>query len=346
VSSALRVDIVIPAYNAASLLPRVLPAAFAAIRGEGKVIVVDAGAEDDTARVAEELGANVVRIAQRAGPAQARNRGVEESDADVVLFIDADCVPHGDVVERVAAAFGDDPELVSLTGSYDADPPESNFGSMYMNLRHHFTHQRANREGATFWSGCGAVRRTRFVEIGGFDADRYPRPSIEDIEMGQRLASIGRMCLDPDLQVTHLKRWTVRSVIETDIKGRAIPWSLLLHTGGGPPDDLNLRHRERVAAGIAPFALLGIVGIAAFPLLWAGDFSTPGWPIMVMAILPVVVAFILSRDIVRFWWKTRGFWFALRAGIFQQIHLLYSAITFVLCGIWVRFGGGREEFRT
>ena len=32
----------------------------------------------------------------------------------------------------------------------------------------------------TFWGGCGAVRRSAFVAVGGFDEARYPRPQIED----------------------------------------------------------------------------------------------------------------------------------------------------------------------
>ena len=39
----------------------------------------------------------------------------------------------------------------------------------------------------TVWAGLGAIRRKAFEAIKGFDADRYPRPSIEDIELGDRL---------------------------------------------------------------------------------------------------------------------------------------------------------------
>ena len=40
-----------------------------------------------------------------------------------------------------------------------------------------------------FWAGCGAVRREEFLEIGGFDGDRFPRPTIEDIERIHTLTS-------------------------------------------------------------------------------------------------------------------------------------------------------------
>ena len=104
-------------------------------------------------------------------------------------------------------------------------PPDPGFFSQYVNLRHHFVHQRARREDATFWAGCGAVRRTLFLRADGFDADRYPRPSIEDTELAARIRKFGATKLDPDLQVTHLKRWTFRSMVETDIFSRAVPWA-------------------------------------------------------------------------------------------------------------------------
>jgi len=134
------VAIVMPAYNAERFLPVTLPAA-----GPG-VLVVDPGSDDGTAALAESLGAKVLRLGRRAGPAEARNEGVRASSADVILFVDADCAAHADVLARVRSAFAGEPGLVSLTGSYDDAPPERNFASLYMNLRHHFVHQRARRE--------------------------------------------------------------------------------------------------------------------------------------------------------------------------------------------------------
>ena len=70
----------------------------------------------------------------------------------------------------------------------------------FRNLLHHTVHQRSAGDVRSFWAGLGAVRRTAFDDVGGFDADRYPWPSIEDIELGARLAGKGRIILDPELQ--------------------------------------------------------------------------------------------------------------------------------------------------
>jgi len=78
------------------------------------------------------------------------------------------------------------------------------------------------------WAGCGAVRRAAFVEVGGFQ-EGYLRPSIEDIELGYRLSeSGGRIRLAAEVQVRHLKRWTLASIVRTDVWRRGVPWTELL----------------------------------------------------------------------------------------------------------------------
>ncbi len=326
----LTVSVVMPAYNAAHLLPRTVPAALEAARG-GDVLVVDPGSTDGGAAVARSLGARVHELGRRAGPAEARNAGVELVDTDVVLFVDSDCVAHPDVVDRVRRAFAGEPRLVSLTGSYDDDPPEHGYASLYMNLRHHHTHQHAQREGASFWAGCGAVRRSAFVECGGFDAETYPRPMIEDIELGLRLGELGLTRLDPDLHVTHLKRWTVRSVVTTDILCRAIPWSRLIVERQGLPDDLNTRRSQRIAAALAPLALLSVPGLAV--ALWLA----PSWSPLPAALL--LASLLVNLGLFRFFARRHGPVFAVWAWAMHQTHLFYSAVTFVLVALRHRLGG-------
>lgn len=316
----LRVDVVMPAYQAAGLLDRTLGAVMAALRG-GRAIVVDPGSSDGTAERARALGATVIELGRRAGPAEARNVGVQSSDADVVLFIDSDCVAHADVVERVGRAFAERPDLVSLTGSYDDTPEDPGFFSLYMNLRHHHVHQHARQENATFWAGCGAVRRETFLRIGGFDAQRYPRPMIEDIELGGRLAEHGRTALDPQLHVKHLKRWTLRSVVTTDVFCRAVPWTKLILERGQLPNDLNLAFTQRLAAVVAPVFLLALVGSPA----WITAFGSAALTaIGVLALL----ALVLNFGLFAFFTRKRHVMFAVFAWLFHQVHLTYSLVTF------------------
>ena len=102
--------------------------------------------------------------------------------------------------------------------------------------------------GAQFLPLClGAVRAHVFRSAGGFDAQRYPRPPIEDIELGHRIRALGyRITLRPEIHRTHLKRWTLRVRIVTDVRDRGIPWMRLLRERPASSHSLNLRPAEKV----------------------------------------------------------------------------------------------------
>lgn len=191
----------------------------------------------------------VVRESARTGPADARNRGARSAHGDVLVFVDADVVVHPDALTRIDAAFAADPALGALFGSYDDRPAAPGVVSRFRNLLHHHVHQRSAGPAGTFWSGLGAVRRDAFEAVGGFDADRFPMPAVEDIDLGLRLGARGeRIVLDPAVQGTHLKRWTLRSTIRTDFAARGVPWTALVLRHRSASSALNLGWRHRLSA--------------------------------------------------------------------------------------------------
>ncbi|HSS40973.1 MAG TPA: glycosyltransferase [Solirubrobacterales bacterium] len=192
-----------------------------------------------------------------AGPAEARNLGAAAAEAEVLVFVDSDVEAHPDALARLAARFADDPDLAAVFGAYDDDPADPGLTSRYRNLLHHHVHAGAAGEAETFWAGLGAIRRETFEATGGFDAEGYPAPSVEDIELGMRLRRRGaRIVLDPEIRGRHLKAWTPRSMIATDFGRRGVPWARLLLRSGGDNTALNLGWRRRASAA-ASVALLG-----------------------------------------------------------------------------------------
>ena len=107
------------------------------------------------------------------------------------MFVDADVAVHPDAFTRLRAAFAADRDLVAVYGSYDDSPADRATVSAFRNLLHHHVHQSGAGPAETFWTGLGAVRRSHFLAVGGFDEARYPHPSIEDIDFGHRLAPTG-----------------------------------------------------------------------------------------------------------------------------------------------------------
>ncbi len=207
-------------------------------------------------RAAAEPPDEVIVVREGNGPAAARNAGAAAAAGDVLVFVDADVLPHADAFARIRRAFDERPDLVALFGSYDDAPPAPGLVSAFRNLLHHHVHQTSGGRATTFWAGLGAIRRDAFAALGGFDAARYREPSIEDIELGARLAAQGGWIeLDPRVQGTHLKAWTLGSMIRTDFARRGVPWVELVLRGGGSSSALNLGWRHRASAVASLLAL-------------------------------------------------------------------------------------------
>jgi glycosyltransferase involved in cell wall biosynthesis len=313
------ISVIMPVYNGTDFLPRSLPPLIEMQqRGEIlEVIVIDDGSTDATENMAEQMGARVLSSGGRLGPGGARNQAAEVALGDILWFVDADVVVHADAARCLSSGF-DGEQVVAVFGSYDSNPPAKNFFSRYKNLVHHYYHHRGSEEAQTFWSGCGAVRRTAFITSGGFNVERYKYPSIEDIELGHRLVNVGgRVRLLRDVQCTHLKVWRFGNLVHTEIFRRAIPWSrLILNSGGGIPNDLNVGMAEQARALVAAVLLISIlaflVGLISLPLL----------------IIPVLLMLFANREIALFFNRRGGLVFAVGALLFHQIYYLYSASAF------------------
>lgn len=202
----------------------------------------------------------------------ARNSGAERARGEVLVFVDSDVEIHPDALSRIRERFAGDPRLTAVFGSYDDAPVRGGTVAAFRNLLHHHVHQGAPGPAETFWSGLGAVRRDAFLAAGGFDAERFPDPSIEDIDLGVRLVAAGaRIELDPSIQGTHLKAWTLRSMVGTDFTRRGVPWVALLLRSGRSSTALNLGWRNRISAAACTLAAAAVLarrpGTAAGSLL-------------------------------------------------------------------------------
>jgi len=311
-----RISVIVPVRNDAGHLRRCLEALRVSECRDFELIVVDDASTDDTPRVAEELGARVVRMERNGGPGRARNRGAEEARGDVIFFIDADVCVHPDTVGKVAESFASDPDLAAVFGSYDLMPRAATFLSQYKNLFHHYVHQRASERASTFWAGCGGVRKGVFRQLGGFDVE-YGRPSIEDIEFGARMYKSGhKILLRKDLEVTHLKRWTLWGLLKTDVKDRGVPWTRLILREKSLPNDLNLKTSQRVCAVLAYVLVAAVLAGVFYPkTLWVAAACLAG-------------IVLLNLDFYQFFLRQRGWWFTVRVVPMHVLYYLYSAAAF------------------
>jgi glycosyltransferase involved in cell wall biosynthesis len=306
------VSVVIPAFNSEKTLAACLRAVFSSDYPSFEVILVNDGSADQTASIAAKFPCKQIDLAKNIGAAAARNRGVRAAKGDLLFFLDADIVIEKDTLTKVARTFVDRPEISALFCSYQKNTPSGNFCSTYKNLFHHFTHQTAREDAATFCAGFGAIYRESFLRVGGFD-ESYR--NMEDVELGYRLHQRGyKIFLNKDIQVTHRKVYSPAELVRSDFLHRAIPWTRIMLEKRIYRNDLNTRYAN-MASAFTTFCLL-----VTLPLI-------PFRPSLAI-ILPLLflLLFFLNWKFYRFVYGEKGLWFLLRAVVVNWFGYLYSGL--------------------
>lgn len=319
-------SVIVPAYQAAGFLQDTL-AALRASDPPGvawELIVVDDGSIDQTAVVASRFAARVVRMAgPPGGPARARNAGAEHASGEWLLFVDADVRVRPGTLRAFWRSVESHPSVSAIFGTYDATPDAPGLVSRYRNLLHRRVHLGGAGPAETFWGGLGGVRTELFRRLGGFDTRRFPRPQIEDIELGYRLRDAGAdILLDPSIEGTHLKRWRFGRMALTDFRDRALPWMRLLLEGRHRAASLNIAWGERLKVVVAGAAL------AALALAVAGSQPALAWLSLGLA----AVLGLANLPVYRWFAREQGELFALAA---LPLHLWYYFSNAVAAGLAV-----------
>ncbi|MBN1832533.1 MAG: glycosyltransferase family 2 protein [Deltaproteobacteria bacterium] len=314
------ISIIIPVHNGSRYLEKCLSSIKRSSYGPYETIVVDDGSTDGSAEIAGSHGAIVFKLPHQSGPAAARNFGSKQAKGNILFFVDSDIVIRKETVARVVDGFDKNPDVVAIFGSYDESPEEQDFFSQFKNLQHHYVHQSSRAEAVTFWAGCGAIRKEIFDRIGGFDEERYSRPCIEDIELGFRLKRMGyRILLDKELQVKHLKKWTLRSLLRSDILDRAIPWSKLILESREKVSDLNLQPSQKVST-----LLVGLAVVISLPAIY-----TPKLILVVLFLLASIL--MINYRLFMFLLRRKGPVFSFLAFVMYLLYYFYSGVTYASC---------------
>ncbi len=220
-----RVSVVIPARNEAAhigeLCRRV--AAQAASGRSIEVIVVDDGSTDGTADVAREAGARVICARGSGGirggnPGAARNLGAEAASGDVIVFLDADCLPAPDWLSMLLAAHDEGHEVVGGSLAMDPGlPPLARcdyYGSWYLAHPGRPAGAVPNHPPANL-----SVLRSTFLRTRGFTE----RPPVCDghEELGWQaevLRAGGRIHFEPRAVVIHRHESSVGAIVRRSFR--------------------------------------------------------------------------------------------------------------------------------
>jgi glycosyltransferase involved in cell wall biosynthesis len=195
--------VVIPTYNRAEVLAKVLEAYLAQSSPAliHELIVVDDGSTDDT----ESMVGHFIRRSPfpiryfrqpNSGPAAARNLGIRESRSSVVLFTDSDIIPERDLVRQHLEWHQSNPALTAaVLGHVDWSQEIQTTPFMrWFGEEKVFAFDRVRKMGDVtfhFFYTCNVSLKTEFLgTCGQFDED-FKCAAYEDIELGFRLHKQG-----------------------------------------------------------------------------------------------------------------------------------------------------------
>jgi GT2 family glycosyltransferase len=200
--SNLPLSVVIPVYNGADTLARALASVQAqSPRQPAEVIVVDDGSKDDSAAVAEALGARVISHEANRGLSAARNSGVAAASHEWVALLDADdeWLPHhlgelwalrnGHVlVGGSSLNCRPDPRQDRIVGPLTQEPRVLTDAAPLLHPQNFIT------------VSTTLVRRDSVLDVGGFTAHEGV---VEDLDMWVRLLASGTAVLSPRVSIRY-----------------------------------------------------------------------------------------------------------------------------------------------
>ncbi len=182
----MKFSVIIPAYNEARYLPRLLQSIDLA-RGnysggaeEVEVIVADNDSTDTTASIAAAYGARVIHVAKRRIGA-ARNGAARVACGDIFCFIDADSAVHPRTFDVVDECMRTGRYIWGVTGA------RWERKSIPLLITHYMFRPMTWITGMDI--GLSFCRREDFEAVGGYDEDRL---YSEDVLFPMALRRVGR----------------------------------------------------------------------------------------------------------------------------------------------------------
>ena len=206
-----------PTYRRGALAARSIAALgeIEAPPGGVEIVVVDDGSDASHVRRVEAAlasvpGARLVRQAN-SGPAAARNRGIAETSAPLIVFIDDDCIPATrDWLVRLVAPFVADAALGGVGGRV-VPAPTTNWVSGFLAATEYSSGLQPVFENAATANAC--YRRAVLDELNGLD-EKFRHPGGDDPDLSARVRAAGhRLEFVRDAVVEHTELESYRDFL-------------------------------------------------------------------------------------------------------------------------------------
>jgi poly-beta-1,6 N-acetyl-D-glucosamine synthase len=189
------VTVIVPSYNEDKVICRTVRAILNSDYADLRVIVVDDGSTDDTARVMQECFGSEPRVTyvhkEKGGKASAINEGISRSDTEIIISIDADTMLARDAISYLVRHF-ENPKVGAVAGNVkvgNKDNPLTIWQSVeYITSQNFDRRAYAAMEAVPVIPGAlGAWRSSAIARAGGYHTDTL----AEDTDLTFRVKLLG-----------------------------------------------------------------------------------------------------------------------------------------------------------
>lgn len=196
-------SIIIAAYNAAGYVGAAIESALEQSTPAHQIVICDDASTDDTARVVESYGSDVLlrRAEVNRGCASARNEAIKAASGDFIVVLDADDRFLPKRIEALGNVLRERPDLDILTTDATVEVDGRAVGRYYgTHWRFEVEDQRSEILRRNFVFIAAAARRELVMAAGGFDGSKR---RTEDWDLWIRLIFGGSRvgCIDEPLAV-------------------------------------------------------------------------------------------------------------------------------------------------
>lgn len=222
------ISVIIPVYNQSRTLKNTLESIKNQTFRDYEIILVDDASTDNSYQIAKRYTKNIIKNKTNQGPSITRNKGIKAAKADIIAFIDSDCIADKNWLENIYKIFQEEstniimgqvkiPKSTFLGDSISAlgFPAGGNLGfEKVWRVKNKFTDH---------ISSCNMASRKKVFEKYGMFDETFPLAGGEDSELSIRLARKGILTkYTPEALVYHEPRKSLKSFINWQIyRGRS-----------------------------------------------------------------------------------------------------------------------------
>ncbi|WP_179344023.1 glycosyltransferase [Winogradskyella ursingii] len=219
-------SVIIPLYNKANFIERTLNSVIQQSFKDFEIIIVNDGSTDQSTTIVERFTDSRIRLIHQTnkGVADARNKGIAQSNGKYIALIDADDYWYNDHLEALKIQIEKFPEAGLYCNNYEVFLTESNkqpaqfnfdYGTEPLIVKDFF---KASIINSVAWTSAVAFSKEKFDALGGFNPQL---DTSEDLDLWIRFALNYKVSFNPEITMSY------RYYIADSLTKRETNWTRL-----------------------------------------------------------------------------------------------------------------------